>query len=177
MEKIFYADKNRFQSSEKAVTTILNKVFRITNTIIAHNENGKPYLKNNDLGLHFSVTHTETYLFIAFSDENVGIDAEPANRNVRYEPILKDFSAEEREHIHSTTDFLKYWTIKESAVKWLGGTLAKDRKHLIYIDDILKYKNIELPVDVCTKRTLGHIITICCERDFKNVELEEIPFL
>ncbi|MBQ8283774.1 MAG: 4'-phosphopantetheinyl transferase superfamily protein [Clostridia bacterium] len=176
MEKIFYADKNRFSSSETAVKIILNKVFGMANVVIAHNENGKPYLKNSELGLHFSITHTKTHLFIAFSNENVGIDAEDVNRAVHYQPILKDFSIKEREKIHSVNDFLIYWTIKESAIKWLGGTLAQDRKHMTYTDNTLSYKNIELPVAVCIKHTLGHILAVCCERDFKNAEILEIPY-
>jgi phosphopantetheinyl transferase len=114
-------------------------------------------------------------LFIVFADENVGVDAENTKRDVAYQPILKRFCNEERNAIQTKDDFLSLWTVKESAVKWLGGTLARDLKKLRYVDGVLQYDGIDVPVLLTQKRVDENIVTICCVRDFKNVEMVAFP--
>lgn len=170
MEKIFFAESSAFPSSISAVEKILSTHFGMTNTQICRTENGKPYLKNPEIPLYFSISHTKTGLFIAVSNKNVGIDAEAIDRNVHYQPILSKFLMEEREEITACEDFLLHWTVKESAVKYLGGTLAHDLNKFSYIHGVLRYNRLELPVHVTTLRLQGHILSICGERDFSNAE-------
>lgn len=170
MEKIFFVESSPFPSSIEAVKSILSLHFGILDAEIYRSENGKPYLKSNT-PLFFSISHTKSGLFIAFSDENVGIDAEMLNREVNYKSILKKFPMEEREEITSTKDFLSHWTVKESAVKWLGGTLAHDLAKLSYIGGVLRYEQLELPLHVTTLCFREHILSVCGERDFSKAEL------
>ena len=170
MEKIFFAKNPAFPSSISAVKEILSTYFGIDNAEICRTENGKPYLKNAKNPLHFSISHTKTGLFIAFSKENVGIDAERMERTVRYQSILNKFPFEEREEIACEEDFLRHWTVKESAIKWLGGTLAHDLKKLRYTNGLLHYNQLELPVHITTLRLEGHILSICSDRDFSSAE-------
>ena len=170
MEKIFFAESSAFPTSISAVEKILSTYFGISKAQICRTENGKPYLKNLENPLFFSISHTKTGIFIAFSDENVGIDAERLDRDVRYQSILHKFPFEEREEITSCEDFLRHWTVKESAVKWLGGTLAHDLKKLSYINGILRYEQLELPIRVTTLLLQGHILSVCGEKDFSNAE-------
>ncbi len=137
---------------------------------IEKTENGKPYLKSN-IPLYFSVSHTNALLFIAFSDENIGVDVERIDRNVNYSTLLKKFPYTEREEISSATDFLTHWTAKEAAIKWLGGTLARDLKKLCFIKNQIWYDTLPLPICITSKLLDGHIITVCSERDFSNAEL------
>ena len=169
MEKIFFIDNPSQISSLTAIEHILAEHFQIPHAKIIRNENGKPYLENAKTPLFFSVTHTKELLFIAFSDENVGVDAELLDRQVHYENVLRRFPMEERAFITSTQSFLSYWTVKESAVKWLGGTIAHDLAKLSYANGILSYKQLELPVKITTKVFEGHVISICSEKDFSNV--------
>ena len=163
-------ESSAFPSSIEAVKSILFSHFGISDAEIYRSENGKPYLKSKK-PLFFSVSHTKSGLFIAFSDENVGVDAEMLDREVHYTSILRKFPVEEREEITSTKDFLSHWTVKESAVKWLGGTLAHDLAKLSYIGGLLRYEQVELPVHVATLCFKGHILSVCSEQDFSNAEL------
>ena len=146
MEKIFYADCTAHENSELVVKRILEKYYDIPNANIVRNEQGKPFLENSPL--FFSVSHTQNKRFIAVADENIGIDAEWLNREVDYLPIVKKFDGEERREIQSKIDFLYHWTAKESAVKWLGGSIARDLYKLRYIKGTLYYGEIPLPVQI-----------------------------
>ncbi len=171
MEKIFYAENSRFPSSTAAVRHILDEYFRLPQASVHKTETGKPYLQNTDNGLFFSLSHTKTHTFIAFCEENVGIDAERLDRECNYPPLLKKFSVEERREIHSREEFLQRWTVKESAVKWLGGTLARDLQKIAYAQNRLTYGDLDIPVFITMKRLEEHLITICSEKDFSNAEL------
>jgi len=178
MEKIFYIDKTAYPSSQTAVLYILNKHFNVQNAEIQTNEHGKPSLKNADeLSLHFSVTHSKTHLFIAFSDKNVGIDAERTDRSVFYDTIVKKFHVEEFNNVRSVFDFLKYWTIKESTVKYLGRTLAQELYKISYRKGNVYYGDTPLPVILTQKEFGEHILSIVAERDFSNAEILTIDGL
>lgn len=170
MEKIFYTKRSNFPSSEAAVQKILAEHFGVREAVILRTENGKPYLSGNVPPLFFSVSHTDDTLFIAFSDENVGIDAELASRGVDYRSIVRKFDENERREIVSVQDFLKHFVVKESAVKWLGGTLARDLYSLKFTQGRLFYGEIELPAALTVKNADGFLIAVCSERDFENAE-------
>ena len=170
MEKIFFAENSVCLNSISLVEWILSNYFGIKNPQICRTNNGKPYLNNPENPIFFSISHTKTGLFIAFSDKNVGIDAEKMDRKVNYQPILSKFPIEERKEINSGEDFLLHWTVKESAVKFLGGTLAHDLNRMSYIHGVLRYDNLELPIQITTLRFQGHILSICAEKDFSNTE-------
>ena len=173
MEKIFYTTQREYPSSEDAVKRILSTVFGVDNARIARMETGKPYLV--DIPLFFSVSHTDGKTFIAFSDANVGIDAERKNRETDFIKILKRFPESERAEIHSHEDFIRHWLVKESAVKWLGGTLASNLRDLRYKCDNLFYKDIPLPVQLCFVEVDHFLLAVCSERDFSNVTPTIIP--
>ncbi len=168
MEKIFYMDKSAYPSTTEAAQDILKSYFQIPDAKILRSESGKPYLDNSTARIFFSPSHTKTGLFIAFSSENVGLDAEQIDREVHYSLLLKRFPFEERAEIISAQDFLRHWTAKESAVKWLGGTLSHDLKKIGFIKDVLSYDGLEIPVHLTFKELEGHLLAICSERDFTN---------
>ena len=175
MEKIFYTDKSAYPNGETAVKRVLSEYFHLKNTEIVKNEHGKPYLENGrDIPLFFSLSHTENRLFIAVSDENVGIDAESLLRQVDYLPIIKRFAPEERKEILSLADFLRHWVAKESAVKWLGGSLAHDLHKLRFVENRLFYGEIEFPTHLVFRNLENYLIAVCGERDFGCAEF--IPF-
>lgn len=169
MEKIFYTDKRNYASSEQAIRQILTDCFGIRDARISRTETGKPFLVGADL--FFSVSHTENALFIAFSDKNVGLDVERLNRQTDYQKILKKFPEEERAVVRSQTDFLRLWTVKESAVKWLGGSLLHDLRHLRYLKGEIFYKNIPLPVHIAFPSFQDYVLAVCAENDFSNVSV------
>ena len=171
MEKIFYTDKSAYPDSETAVRRICSEYFNIENAVILRNENGKPFLSNPPTPLFFSVSHTENALLVAFSDENVGVDVESLSRNVDYAPVLSRFAPEERKEILSKADFLRFWVAKESAIKWLGGSLAHDLRKIRYAKGRLFCGEIELPAKLAFHTIESRLVAVCSERDFKNAEL------
>ena len=163
MNTIFYAPKSAFSTSEKMIETVLRSYFNLFDYKIVKDGNGKPFLEfvNKDNRLFISVTHTNDYYFIAFCNENVGIDAEKIDRTPNYSSILSKFPIEEREQIATSVDFLKFWTTKESAIKWLGGTIAHDLKNISYLNGKLSYRGLELPVRIFQTEFLAHIVCVC----------------
>ncbi len=173
MEKIFYTSRSKYPTTDEALKHVLSDFFGMKNPVIVRNENGKKYLSGCENRLFFSVSHTESLLFIAFSDENVGLDAERTDRSVVYEPIVKRFPPDEQKEILSTQDFLRHWTAKEAAVKWLGGALAHDLYKLSFIDGILRYGEAALP-KISFMEVEEHLLAVCGERDFFQAEI--VPF-
>lgn len=173
MEKIFYTNKIAFLSSEHAIQYVLERFFNLKKQAILRNKNGKPYLQ--DESLFFSVSHTKDLLFIAVSDKNIGIDVENVYREVNYLPILKKFTQKEQQAILTKHDFLTLWTIKESVIKWLSGSIALDLTKIHYENEKIFYNENPLNVTI-TKRFLNDfLIAICCESDFENAELVFFP--
>ncbi len=155
---------------------ILREKLHILGYKLVKNENGKPFLefeKASSTPIFLSVTHTKKAYFIAFCDQNVGIDAELISRETNYAPILMKFPELERLKIENTKDFLIHWTIKESAIKWLGGALTRDIKRLSFTNQTLTFCGLELPVSLYQKEFLGHFITVCSdkERDWEFISL------
>ena len=120
-------------------------------------------------------THALSYfknaLFIAFCDENVGLDAEKNNRTVNYLPIIRKSPENEREKIKNTQDFLRLFTAKESGIKWLGGKLSRDFSALLFMDGKLSYKDVSLPVQITLREYNGFYLTVCSEKDFSHAEI------
>ena len=173
MIKVFYVDKIEYPNSEKAIQHLLSHHFGINNAKIIKTENGKPYLQSLDnRNLFFSISHTKELLFIAFSNKNIGIDAEHLTRSINYQAILKKFSIEEQHQIQTKKDFLKHWTAKEATIKWLGGTIATDLKKLTFSNESMHYNCSPLPILLNFQEIDEHLVCICSEYN-ENWELEK----
>lgn len=171
MEKIFHTDKSAYPDSQTAVKHVLSEYFNLKSVEIERNEHGKPFLANGcEPSLFFSVSHTKNRLFIAFSDENVGIDAENLSRQIDCFSIMKRFSHDERKEILSPADFLRHWVAKESAIKWLGGSIAHDLHKLRFVENRLFYGEIEIPARLVFHSFENYVLAVCSERDFTNAE-------
>ena len=121
---------------------------------------------------HFS--HTEKLYFAAVSEENIGIDAEPTDREIHLPALLSRFPAAERSEIADKADFLRHWTARESGTKWMGGTLADAFSRLSYSEGRLYYRALPLPVNVTHFDREGHIVALCREKG--SADAEFIPF-
>jgi len=89
---------------------IAQKIYKIEDTKIITDENGKPKFKNSDL--HFSLTHSNKYVVACFDEYECGIDIEFAKE--------RDFDKLSRRHNRNflnVDDFYKFWTLKEASYK------------------------------------------------------------
>ena len=169
MKKIFYAKRNQYTKSEDAVIEILQAYFSIPSPKIVKTKNGKPLIDGKK-DLFFSISHTKDMLFIAFSDTEIGLDIEQSDRTILFSPIVSKFSESERKTIVSSIDFLKNFTAKESAVKFLGGKLALDFYKLSVINGQIYYNNSPLPALLSYPVMDGYILAVVSEKDFSYPE-------
>ena len=85
----------------------------------------KPYDEN--LGLHFNISHTDNCICAVISDKKVGIDVE----NIKYiKPELIDkIKSNSEEYIYSSNESnTLFWTQKESIIKMLGKSVLSMNK-------------------------------------------------
>ncbi|MDP3517200.1 MAG: 4'-phosphopantetheinyl transferase superfamily protein [Pseudohongiella sp.] len=94
---------------------------------------GRPSVDRSQSHLEFNLTHTGNLLLIAFTAQGEpGVDAEVSGRSVDAAQVAQRFfSASEFRDIsdadaeYQTELFLRYWTLKEAAVKATGQGLAR----------------------------------------------------
>lgn len=83
--------------------------------------NGKPYLKNDEI--YFNISHSHDYVIVAVSDHDIGCDIE-FNDEIDLNVAKKFFSSNEYYDIINNAKernlFYRYWTLKESFVKATG---------------------------------------------------------
>ncbi len=88
---------------------VLRKKYGIDKPVILRDKNGKPFIKQN---VYFNVSHSNNFVALAFSKNEIGIDIEkirPIKRGV-----IKKYNLD-----------LKTWTIKEAIIKANGLTLKE----------------------------------------------------
>lgn len=83
---------------------------------------GKPYFAEGNL--HFSISHTKSYVFCALSENPIGIDAEEQNRDVKLSLAEKILSPYEYAQYEKAEDkkraLLTFWVLKEAQGKKTG---------------------------------------------------------
>lgn len=101
-------------------------------------DRGKPYFAADPL--HFSISHTKRRVFCALSDKPVGIDAEELDRPMDLRLADKILSPCEKYQYDAAGDkhlaLLKFWVLKEAAVKLSGeGLRGHPNKTDFSLDD------------------------------------------
>ena len=98
---------------------------------IAVTGRGKPYFV--DSNWHFSISHTKRRVFCVLSRQNVGMDAEEADRDINLRLAEKILSPGEKARFDSAADkrdaLLKFWVLKEAAAKLSGEGLKGYPSH------------------------------------------------
>ena len=98
---------------------------------IAVTDRGKPYFSDSDW--HFSISHTKRRVFCVLSRQNVGMDAEEADRDINLRLAEKILSPGEKARFDSAADkrdaLLRFWVLKEAAAKLSGEGLKGYPNH------------------------------------------------
>ena len=106
---------------------------------------GKPYFSVGDW--HFSISHTKKHAFCAISDASVGLDAEEADRKIDLRLAEKILSPYEKAQFDESADkreaLLKFWVLKEAAVKCSGEGLRGYPNHTEFDLDDSRVKTID----------------------------------
>ncbi len=112
-----------FYKREKATDEYIKDSVGNPEAKILRTAKGKPYLEN---GPFVSVSHTEDFIVVAVSENNIGIDMEKTDREIKKQEELteKYFSQKEKEYATTKEKFLEIWTKKEAYVKFTGQGLS-----------------------------------------------------
>lgn len=100
----------------------------VTNFELQHNEHGKPSLVHYP-DVHFNISHCKNGLAVVVDDKPIGIDIE-SFREPTPALVQKTMNETEAAQIHSTEDFIRFWTMKEAVLK-LRGTGIVDDLHTV----------------------------------------------
>ena len=108
-------------------------------------DRGKPYFAEGTL--HFSISHTKSHVFCVLSERPVGIDAEEMDRAVNLRLAEKILSPTERIRFEQAQDkqaaLLKFWVLKEAAVKLSGEGLRGYPNHTDFDPEDPRVKMID----------------------------------
>ncbi|MDE5756389.1 MAG: hypothetical protein K2I23_04795 [Clostridia bacterium] len=106
---------------------------------------GAPQLISSKQKKYVSISHTDGWLAMAFSDSKVGVDLERADREVS----------------PSVCESIEKWTRIEAYAKWTGLGLSRDMLFEKLPDDM-----------IITKRFLKYVVSVCgSAKDFKIMAL------
>ena len=136
------------------------------------NEYGKPLSDH----IFFNISHSHSFIAIAISDSNIGIDIEKIRPFSNY---LKEYisSNMEKEYITDEISFFEIWTNKEAIVKAYGVGVKENVKNIpsLPLNAIKQYK--EKTFFNKTFILDGYVITVSKEenRDFdiEIIKLDE----
>lgn len=151
--------------------------FEINYFEIEVGENGKPFLKNSE-NIFFNISHTDGGVAVAADKKPVGIDIQDI-LPVREGVIERCFSENEKERISKSNspekEFTRLWTLKESAVKCNGKTVA-DLKNYCFETSGKTFEKYGRNFTTFERKNL--FISVCGEREFSEIKeiknLEEI---
>ena len=133
----------KYTDLQKAKESILSKYSQVKGETytIEYLSSGAPQLiANLRPSGRVSISHTDGLLAMAFSDEEVGIDVEMADREVS----------------SKVCESIEKWTRIEAYAKWTGKGLSKD------------IISKQLPEDIITTRLWGdYVISICSQSQSK----------
>lgn len=108
---------NEKRKKEYLAIRLLLKCMLPDNNEILYNDEGKPFLK--DQNLNISISHSDDLAVIMISPENPGIDVEPSDRPVKKvaSRILNDQEFTDSSGEEKGVKQLLYWCAKEAAFK------------------------------------------------------------
>lgn len=92
-------------------------------------KNGKPYLKHFP-DIHFNISHSDDYAACAVGEISCGLDIQKIKSVHTKRLLLRTLSEKEytcvKKAAEPEKEFCKYWTLKESYLKWTGEGITKD---------------------------------------------------
>ena len=152
-------EKKRTLAGRYLLEKTIKQIYGKERFQIVYNSNGKPLCDF----CFFSISHSGDYAAVAVSDKPIGIDIQmPDGYKKRAKYML--FSCEENEFVNngdSENRFYTLWTMKESYVKAVGGTLSSAAKISLAAGGRL---NMRLGNYIFkTEKADGYFISVCFE--------------
>lgn len=138
-------DRNSFiigqACTKKLVAQYLN--IEVSQVIFQIGMNGKPYIPIHHK-LHFNLSHSGEWVFIAFGSQELGIDLEKIAGNFITDSLLEQcFHSNElkviKESCDPTAEFFKFWTRKEAFLKATGIGIVETLNHFTCLDQYQEF--------------------------------------
>lgn len=128
----------------------------------------KPYISNVD-NFHFNISHSGIWCICAVSRSAIGVDIERINLDVDIEIAQHFFHPKEQLSIQGEESqidlFFRYWTAKESYVKYLGIGMALPFKTFFCDDGIIYHGERSKSKIQYSYSIPKYLIAICCATD------------
>ena len=177
-------DKKRSAAAELLILKALNdRGYRTSDLVYEYGPYGKPSLRDYPY-FFFSVSHSKDYAILAVSDKPIGCDIEMI-RKYDLKIAQRFFSEEEYKKLLDCTEqeerkklFFRYWTMKESYIKFTGEglhcplssfTIEKDENdNMVIYQEKLKLFLSEIDI-------LGEYCISICSPD-KEFEIKIVEF-
>ncbi len=129
--------KGGHQAGRQLLQAMYEERFGKTMPEILVTDRGKPYFEDNSV--YFSISHTKKHVFCALSEQNIGIDAEETDRDIRLELADKILSPSEKRYFEQSKNkketLLRLWVLKEAAAKCTGQGLQGYPDHTDFSPD------------------------------------------
>lgn len=145
--------------------------------LLRYGDNGKPFLAN-DPNIHFSMSHSDKWVFLAVADCEIGIDAQMPRR-VCPRLAARSTSPEELAWVKENTEpnFTRLWTMKEAYLKYTGtGLTVPIRDVTISVPPVDSYDER----NHCYWALLSHDgvpLSVCSAQPLDNITIETIKSL
>lgn len=128
---------------------------------IERTEYGKPFLVNHP-DIYFNITHSKEYVMCIAGKNPVGIDLQYIKKNNVERLAKRCLTQEEWEEFEKTEEkerlFCRFWTKKESYLKYTGEGIRKELRTLRYEDVHFQEMNFQE----------GYVVTICMQKDCRE---------
>ena len=131
------------------------KSMGVTNFELQYNEHGKPSLLHYP-DIHFNISHCKNGLAVVVDDKPIGIDIE-SFREPTPALVQKTMNETEAAQIHSTEDFIRFWTMKEAVLKLRGTGIVDD------LHTVLDGKGYRLETQV--NREKQYVVTVAFNKE------------
>lgn len=127
-DREFKSEKRFFEYAigRYLIKNVAQNIYKIQNTTIVTNSNGKPKFANSDL--HFSLSHSKKFVVACFDTNDCGIDLEFIKER-DFEKLSQHYD----KHFRNADEFYKFWTLKEASYK--QNTPVKDYYTQIFKDE------------------------------------------
>ena len=132
--------------------------------------NGKPYLKNENV--YFSISHSKNLALLVLSSSEVGADIENTKKERDYLSLAERYFTENecleiKESENIKESFIRFWTAKEAYIKYTGEGF---RRGVGYFEVSFKncesiYKGEKMPYLYNLKYKEDNFISVASEKD------------
>lgn len=141
---------------------------------VSKEERGKPYFA--DPSVFFNISHSDTAVCCGIADENIGVDIQSVE--VNYENIIKNTMSEAEAAIIMEApcpndEFTRFWTLKESIVKYRGTGIGDNIQDI----DFSAFKHGTFVRDGLVFRSEwhdGYCISACTEKNEPEFIIREL---